>query len=403
MTKPETQPSDESTETPPSSESTETPPSSESAELRHPVGVETLAGFVALAVPALLLVALGIAGTVTTGTAGGPNRVVLGFPAATRDVAGVTSVVATVALLVSGVTLVGTLGALAVGIRAEWWALRTSLARAAARGTASRERFDPAEAAPVGAALVGGALVTYGLAVEGGASPIVGAGAVGVVAALAMPTRAVPAYCGAFVGMTSPAVLDTYVSTAVAAVVATLLFLAVRPVYHGVGGKLGTTAFVGVVLTAVSTSRAFPGGSIAGPELATIAVVAGGVAAAVTFTVHARLGASPVLASGAVGLVGGVAAPVVLGAGGGLVAAVVFAASFAGMTEPARIPDERWLAVTGVVVGVLVVFTAPYLSGSGGKLGTIAFASSLAVHGGLRAAHLVRFRQRIDAETRDTT
>ena len=358
MTKPETQPSDESTETPPSSESAETPPSSESAELRHPVGVETLAGFVALAVPALLLVALGIAGTVTTGTAGGPNRVVLGFPAATRDVAGVTSVVATVALLVSGVTLVGTLGALAVGIRAEWWALRTSLARAAARGTASRERFDPAEAAPVGAALVGGALVTYGLAVEGGASPIVGAGAVGVVAALAMPTRAVPAYCG---------------------------------------------AFVGVVLTAVSTSRAFPGGSIAGPELATIAVVAGGVAAAVTFTVHARLGASPVLASGTVGLVGGVAAPVVLGAGGGLVAAVVFAASFAGMTEPARIPDERWLAVTGVVVGVLVVFTAPYLSGSGGKLGTIAFASSLAVHGGLRAAHLVRFRQRIDAETRDTT
>ena len=381
----------------------EATPPGRNPEALHPVGAETLVGFVALAAPALVLVALGIAGAVTTGIAGGGDRVVREFPAVTRGITAVAPVVATVALAASAVTLVGTLAALVAGIRAEWWALKASLARAAAAGTASRERFDQSEATPVGAALVGGALVTYGLAVEGGVSPIVGAGAVGVVAALAMPTRAVPAYCGAFVGMTSPAVLDTYVSTAAAAVVAMLLYLAVRPVYHGVGGKLGTTAFVGVVLTAVGTSRPFSGGSIPGPELATVAVAAGGVAAAVTFVVHARLGASPVLASGAVGLIGGVAAPVVLGAGGGLVAAVVFAASFAGMTEPARIPDERWLAVTGVVVGVLVVFTAPYLSGSGGKLGTIAFASSLAVHGGLRAAHLVRFRQRIDAETRDTT
>ena len=369
----------------------------------QPVGVETLAGFITLAVPALALVGLGIAGAVTTGATGMPGRVGLDTPSIDNGVATITLVVTTVTLAIAAVALVGTLAALVTGIRAEWWALRASLARAAAAGTASRERFDPSEAVPVGAALVAGALVTYGLAVEAGVQPVVGAGAVGVVAAVAVPTRAVPAYCGAFVGMTSPAVLDTYVSTAAAAAVAALLFLAARPVYHGVGGKLGTTAFVGVVLTAIVASRSFPGGSIPGPELAAVAVVAGGVAAAVTFAIHARLGASSVLASGAVGLVGGIAAPAALGADGGLVAAVVFAASFAGMTEPARIPDERWLAVTGVVVGVLVVFTMPYLSGSGGKLGTIAFGSSLAVHGGLRAAHLVRFRQRLDAEARDTT
>jgi len=312
-------------------------------------------GFLLLAVPPVVLFGLGVWGTFH------PRGLVV----------------------LSPVLAAGTLG-IAVGIRYEWWELRRVI---------HAESVAVAEAHWNLLAVLGGALVTFAGAVELGLSPIVAASLVGVVAAVVVEDLAVPVYCGAFVGMTSPALFGSYWAVTLAAVLAGVLFTAAHPVFHGVGGKLGTTAFVGVLLTAVPTAGPFPTGPIptAPVLLATIGVAA--VGAVATFAIHARSPASPVLASGLVGAVGGLVLPTAVGAAGGLLAAATYSASFAGMTSPERIPNEWWIGLAGVGVGLVVAYTTPFVGGSGGKLGTIAFGSCLGIHGTLRAVdvfHLAR-------------
>ncbi|MDR5671642.1 hypothetical protein RH858_00535 [Halalkaliarchaeum sp. AArc-GB] len=252
-------------------------------------------------------------------------------------------------------------------------------------------------------AILGGTVVTLGLAVEPGLSPIVAAAVVGVVAAVLLPGYAVPVYCGAFVGMTSPALFSTYWHALVAGAVASAVFLAAQPVYHGIGGKLGTTAFVGVLATVAATSGRFLSGPLPALETLVLGVGFATVAATVTFWLHRELPVTPVLASGLVGVVGGAGLPFLFGSSGDLLAAAVFSASFAGMTDPRRIPHLGWIGLAGAFVGLAVVYTTPYLGGSGGKLGTIAFGSVLAVHAFLRSIDAVRIRKRHGQRKRDTT
>jgi hypothetical protein len=86
--------------------------------------------------------------------------------------------------------------------------------------------------------------------------------------------------------------------------------------------------------------------------------------------------------------------PVLFGAPGRLLAAATYSASFAGMTNPGRIPNEGWIGAAGVGVGLVVVYTVPFVGGSGGKLGTIAFGSCLGIHGTLRIVGIFRFARR---------
>jgi hypothetical protein len=66
---------------------------------------------------------------------------------------------------------------------------------------------------------------------------------------------------------------------------------------------------------------------------------------------------------------------------GSLLAAAVFCASFVGMASEERLPSGGRIALAGLVAGAVFVYTTPYVGGSGGKLGTIAFGSCLAVVG----------------------
>lgn len=278
----------------------------------------------------------------------------------------------------------GAVGVL-VGIRYEWWELRNVI-----------EHGSPEHSHPVRdlVAVVAGTLVTFAGVVELGVSPIVAAGGVGMVVGVGLPSVAVATFCGAFVGMTSPALFGTYPYAAAAGVLAGLLFVAAHPVFHGVGGKLGTTAFVGVTAVVLATPRSFGTGPIPERSVIGLIVAMSVVGAVATFAVHTRSPLTPVSASGLVGAAGGGLLPLAFPASGGLLAAAVFAASFAGMSDPKRIPDERWIAVTGVGVALVFTYTIPFLGGSGGKLGTIAFGSCLGVHGALRGINLLHLRRR---------
>ena len=325
-----------------------------------------VSGFLALAIPAIGLVVLGTMGAVVHA----------------RSVA-------------IGLVLVFVSTGVLLGVRFEWRALRR---------VGEIRRTTPSEIVGSTVAVMSGTIATLVVVIELGLSPVVSAGVVGIVGAIVVPRRAVPVYCGAFVGMTSPELFVTYWHALVAAGVSSVVFVLGKPVFHGVGGKLGTTAFVGATVTVATTAGEFHSEALPGDGTTALIVAVAVLGAMVTFTIHARVVSSPVFASGLVGVVGGISSPIVFGDAGGLVAAAIFAASFAGMTDPKRIPNEGWILLGGAVVGMVFVYTMPYLGGSGGKLGTIAFGSCLAVYGLLGTLHLVRVKRRVrTVPGRDTT
>jgi hypothetical protein len=313
-------------------------------------------GFLLLAVPPLVLFGFGVWGTLL------PRGFVVLSP-----------------VLVAGTLAVG------AGIRCEWWELRRVIHRGTVVVDGARWNL---------LAVGGGTLFTFAGVAELGISPIVSASLIGIVAAVVARSVAVPVYCGAFVGMTSPEMFGSYWYVTLAAVLAGLLFTAAHPVFHGLGGKLGTTAFVGVLLVALPTASSFQSGAIPDGSVALSVVGVAALGAIITFTIHTRSAASPVLASGLVGAVGGVVLPILFGGSGKLFAAATYSASFAGMTNPRRIPNEWWIGVAGIGVGLVVVYTLPFVGGSGGKLGTIAFGSCLGIHGTLRLVDLFRLTRR---------
>lgn len=102
-----------------------------------------------------------------------------------------------------------------------------------------------------------GAVVTFWLTSHLGLSSVIAVGIIGVLASFIPSitpvnhlTKQIPAaaYCGAFVGMTSPKVAGDFDFILLASVAAGVLLILSKNVFHGYGGKLGTVAFGGVVL-----------------------------------------------------------------------------------------------------------------------------------------------------------
>ena len=229
-------------------------------------------------------------------------------------------------------------------------------------------------------AVTAGAPLTRAFAVDLGLGVVVAAALVGLLADRLVPSYSAAVYCGAFVGMGSPALLPGPVAVTAAGFAGGVVFVAADSVFDGFGGKLGTAAFVGCA--AVALALGAEGGSRGVVPVSTAVgfALAGAVAAGVTYVSAVRLDHGPVQASALVGLVGGLVCPALLPAVDG-VAAVVFCASFAGMADPERIPGVVPMAVAGALCGLLVAVTGPVLVGFGGKLGTIAFAACLVVRG----------------------
>jgi len=88
--------------------------------------------------------------------------------------------------------------------------------------------------------------------------PVISAGTVGSIASL-IPNikkqshylRQLPAalYCGAFIGMSSIGVAPNFLFILTASFFTALLLILSKNLFAGVGGKLGTLAFAGVVIT----------------------------------------------------------------------------------------------------------------------------------------------------------
>jgi len=230
------------------------------------------------------------------------------------------------------------------------------------------------------AGVVGGGLLTYLVSVDLGLGAVVASGLVGLLGALIFPKQAVPIYCGSFVGMVSPALLDCYSRVLTASVIAGIVYVLSSGALNGFGGKLGTIAFTGTVLAGLGFRCEFVFAALPTTRLAWQIMLCAVGAAVATFWLSVDLKHGAVIGSSVVGLVGGLLLPILLPETGPLLAVVAICASFTGMSSTARVPNHLWMTLAGVVTGVIFIYSLPVLGGAGGKLGTIAFGAAMVAY-----------------------
>jgi hypothetical protein len=228
------------------------------------------------------------------------------------------------------------------------------------------------------AGVVGGAWATYVLSVELELGPVVASALVGLLGGLVLPAQGAAIYCGSFAGMSSAALLANGVEMLAAGIVAGVVYVLANGTLSGFGGKLGTTAFVGTVVTGLGLGRIFAPAPMPAPPLALHIILTCIAAALLTYWLSRPLKHGPVIGSSVVGLVGGLLLPALAPEAGPLLAVAAFCASFTGMSGAARLPAPPWMTVAGLITGIVFVLSLPVLGGAGGKLGTIAMGAATA-------------------------
>jgi hypothetical protein len=229
--------------------------------------------------------------------------------------------------------------------------------------------------------LLGGAGAAYWISVHLSLGPVAGSALVGLLGALIFPQHNVPIYCGSFVGMSSAALLASPAELLLAASIAGVVYILAEDALNGFGGKLGTIAFSGSLLTGLGLQRQFLISPVPSFELAWQIVALSVAAAVITYWLSTILNHGPVLASSAVGVAGGLLLPAISPETGPLLAVVVICATFTGMAAPKRFSSPLSMIAAGLLTGIVFLYSVPVFGGTGGKLGTIAFGASLAVWG----------------------
>lgn len=230
-------------------------------------------------------------------------------------------------------------------------------------------------------ALIVGALMSYTLSVNFELGAVVGSALVGILVALFLPKFGVPTYCGAFVGMTSAALLPNQAYVLLAAVIAGAIFVASKLVFNGFGGKLGTIAWTGAVAAALLTGQELLTGSLPDGNVGAMILIYAVIGAVLTRVISIRFKHGPVMGSAIVALAAGLLLPVIHPEAGMQLAVMVTCATYAGMSSAERIPNEGYMAIAGLIAGLIFIFSQPFIQGAGGKLGTTAFGSVIAVRG----------------------
>jgi hypothetical protein len=230
------------------------------------------------------------------------------------------------------------------------------------------------------AVLIGG-IASYTLAHDIGLGPVVAASLVGIAAHLVVPKLSTAVYAGAFVGMTSDLLLLTHTEVLLASLASGVVYYLTKPVFPGVGGKLGTIALIGTTLMSLSLQRIFLIAPLPDFQTSLEIIVIALIATPLTFYLSAAHDNGPVLASCAVGMISGLVLHVIYPEMGTNLAVVAICASFAGMSSKERLPNVGMVLLVALFTGVVFIFSTPHLGGAGGKLGTIAFGSVLAVVG----------------------
>jgi len=102
-------------------------------------------------------------------------------------------------------------------------------------------------------------IVTFVISVKG-AGPVIAAAAVGLVYGIVSEgvgkdwkSLSAPVYCGAFVGMSFELIFTQLWMVALAGLIAGIVYVIAKEVFVGIGGKMGTIAFIGSLIAKMLT------------------------------------------------------------------------------------------------------------------------------------------------------
>ncbi|MGM0435532.1 MAG: hypothetical protein ACQEQA_00600 [Bacillota bacterium] len=225
-----------------------------------------------------------------------------------------------------------------------------------------------------------GAVLTFLLAVCLDVNVVLASGLIGALAALFLKPYAVALFCGSFLGMSSPEIFE-FIPFLVASVFASLIYVIAKDVFNGFGGKLGTIALSGVFISTLVHGENLLEGNYFDFEESLLIIGAAVFGALISNMLNVRFSQGAVFGSAFVGVLGGGFLPYLFPTEGLTLAIVMFGASFAGMSNRKVLGTEVLVGISGIVFGVLFVYTAHALGGLGGKLGTLALSSVLSVYG----------------------
>ncbi len=232
--------------------------------------------------------------------------------------------------------------------------------------------------------VIAGALASHLLNVTFGLGAVLGAGIVGVLAALLLPDSSTAVYCGAFCGMASTKVLPGIGHLILGSVIAGLIFVLAKETMNGFGGKLGATAAAGCTIAALITGNKMLEAPVPDWDTGKYAVLVTVLAAEAAYVINTRFRLGGVMGSGIASLVGGLLLPALFPDMGSTLAAACACGSYAGMSGRDRIPNEWFMAIAGVIAGLMFIWGSRCIGGIGGRLGTIGLGGVIATWSGPR-------------------
>ena len=224
-------------------------------------------------------------------------------------------------------------------------------------------------------------MFTYFLNHDLALGAVLASSAVGIFGAFVFKKYQIAIYCGSFAGMVASTVIDSYAGIIIVGIFTGLLFVVSKEVYKGFGGKLGATAFFGTTVSALvigTFSSTVASSEISIDYWLIVYFLVGSVG---TFLIKEKTKASAVLASAALGLIAALLLPVIHGDYGITLTIGLFCGTFAGMSSVDRLCSLRCVFMAGIISTIIFSYTQPYFNGLGGKLGAIAFGSSIASAG----------------------
>lgn len=210
--------------------------------------------------------------------------------------------------------------------------------------------------------------------------PVVASALIGLIGGILVKKYAVPIYCGSFAGMVSSLVISSITDVIIVAIFSGLLYVLGSETFKGFGGKLGATAYFATLSASLFTdtiTHTMTGGDISIQYDVFLVFIIGALG---TYFINEHYKIGVVIASSLLGLTSGLILPNVLSNGSSL-AVALFCGTFIGMSAAKKLSTRVSVVVASIIGTIIFLYTAPYFAGLGGKLGLIAFGSSISTAG----------------------
>jgi hypothetical protein len=215
-----------------------------------------------------------------------------------------------------------------------------------------------------------GVVVTYELTFLFSVSTVITSAGVGILGYFLFKKHAMAIYCGSFAGMTSSQILNHY-EIIVLALICAVVYLFVKTIFDGYGGRLGTIAFVSTTITVLIFNKT---------ELPTfetfniwVIIVFSIMGVIIPYLIQHKLNQSSIISSAVPSLVIGLVSlifPSML-----IYSGVFFTASFVGMSSKNVIPNFYSGLFIGLILSIIFFTFFNFYNGFGGKMGLSALIS----------------------------